>query len=325
MRAITRVYDDLGRLTKVTSHGNATLDPTNETDIENQVQRTYNGFGQVLSATQLHEPGSSKTISYEYSETKSGMEFTEGHRSKRIVYPNGRKIDYWYGASGSISDELSRVAAIAPDGTPTSTTAYATYKYVGARQPVIVGYEVGNYGHATTPLAAKAKLDYFGGTSDTYAGFDLFGRVKTQLWTDGSSDLDKFAYEYDRAGNRTKRAVAIDNNSPTGYDHDGFSQTFEYDDLHRLTKVNRGAGAGSPEYTYTLDQTGNWDTYIKRGDPMSTHSQPNTNTQRRERTPDPDHLGKSRLRRSRKRDDDPTADRFRVRLHGDLRRVESNR
>jgi len=55
------------------------------------------------------------------------------------------------------------------------------------------------------------RLDYYGGTSGTYAGFDAFGRVVQQLWRDygANADRDKFEYDYDRAGNRLYREHAV--------------------------------------------------------------------------------------------------------------------
>jgi hypothetical protein len=51
------------------------------------------------------------------------------------------------------------------------------------------------------------KLDYFGGTSGSYAGFDRFDRIVQQLWRDygASQDREKYTYGYDRAGNRLYR------------------------------------------------------------------------------------------------------------------------
>jgi hypothetical protein len=36
---------------------------------------------------------------------------------------------------------------------------------------------------------------------DPYTGLHRFGRVIDQRWTDGSSDIDRYQYAYDAAGN----------------------------------------------------------------------------------------------------------------------------
>jgi YD repeat-containing protein len=41
VQSITRAYDTLGRLTKTTSHGNDTTDPSNTTNVKNQIVYTY--------------------------------------------------------------------------------------------------------------------------------------------------------------------------------------------------------------------------------------------------------------------------------------------
>jgi hypothetical protein len=73
------------------------------------------------------------------------------------------------------------------------------------------------------------KLDYYGGTAGTYAGFDRFGRVVDQRWvTTGQNpvDRDRFKYAYDYASNRTWRQNAVAGDSRRKdelYAHDGLA------------------------------------------------------------------------------------------------------
>ncbi len=102
---------------------------------------------------------------------------------------------------------------------------------------------------ATDPLT----LDYFGGTSGTYVGYDRFGRVTRNEWTAGTATRSRYDYTYDRASNRLTRANGIDAD---------FDETYTYDDLHRLATMTRrelGTG-GTPARTedWTLDAVGNW-------------------------------------------------------------------
>ena len=80
------------------------------------------------------------------------------------------------------------------------TTSYAAYSYNGVGRMVVEDF--------TEP---DVRLDYWGQTSGTYAGFDRFGRIKQQLWhsyAGGGSDYDKYNYGYDRNSNRLYRENA---------------------------------------------------------------------------------------------------------------------
>ncbi len=61
----------------------------------------------------------------------------------------------------------------------------ASYAYNGTGRLVVEDYE-----------QPDVRLDYWGQTPDTYAGFDRFGRVVDQRWYDYgvSADRDRFAY-----------------------------------------------------------------------------------------------------------------------------------
>jgi len=92
-----------------------------------------------------------------------------------VRYPNGWRVHYTYGAGGGIADDLSRVDAIRDDdsGSPQTGWAFAKYAYNGAGRIVVEDFE-----------QPDVRLDYWGQTGDTYAGFDRFGRVVRQLWRD---------------------------------------------------------------------------------------------------------------------------------------------
>ncbi len=105
-------------------------------------------------------------------------------------------------------------------------------------------------------------LDY--NMTGNYEGWDTFGRVVNQEWTDGQgtpTTLDKYVYTYDRNSNRTAR----DNQGPSA--GTTFDEVYRYDDLDRLLGVERGdldvnrdiTGA-SRNFTqdWTLDGLGNW-------------------------------------------------------------------
>jgi len=55
-----------------------------------------------------------------------------------------------------------------------------------------------------------AELDYYQGAAGTYAGFDRFGRVQDQKWTDGTDPIDRYGYGYDANSNRLYRENPLD-------------------------------------------------------------------------------------------------------------------
>jgi len=121
------------------------------------------------------------------------------------------------------------VTAIASDSTRGQNDAnvLAAYAYNGAGRLVVEDFE-----------QQDVKLDYFGGSGGTYAGFDRFGRVVQQLWRyygGTPADRDKFLYTYDRNSNRTTKALTL----ATGKD-----EKYTYDNLNRLTAYDRGTLSG---------------------------------------------------------------------------------
>ncbi|MCA9208420.1 MAG: hypothetical protein KDA55_08705, partial [Planctomycetales bacterium] len=63
----------------------------------------------------------------------------------------------------------------------------AAYTYLGLGTVVIEDYQ-----------EPQIRLDLFGGTSGTYAGFDRFDRVVDHRWLNynTSTDIDRFKYGY---------------------------------------------------------------------------------------------------------------------------------
>ena len=123
----------------------------------------------------------------------------------------------------------------------------AQYGYVGLGMIVIEDYP-----------QPDVKLDYFGGTSGTYAGFDRFDRVVDQKWYDYGASADRYKYGYDRASNRLWR----ENTLTSGKD-----EFYTYDGMYQLESAQRGDLTGTPPTGVTsknfaqqwdLDPTGNW-------------------------------------------------------------------
>jgi RHS repeat-associated protein len=109
-------------------------------------------------------------------------------------------------------------------------------------------------------------LDLWGDTSGTFNGLDQFNRVVDQDWQNsvpGSpTDIDRYQYGYDLDSNALWRGNVVGS---------GLDEIYVYDDLNRLTQMQRGTPDTSvnppiidypvEERDWTLDATGNWDAF----------------------------------------------------------------
>lgn len=256
IRSIKRTYDNLSRLQNVTSYSGTAASGS----VVNDVQTEYDDFGAIKASYQAHAGAvnsmSTLQVQYGYDTTTSGNVFTNQRRLQSVTYPNGRVIfhDYDVGAGGA-SSKLSMIRKIRE--TNASGTELAIYDYLGSGKMAV----------ADLPQP-DIKLDYFQGTSGTYAGWDRFGRIKDQYW-DGygmTTDVDRFKYEYDQAGSRTSRD--IDSAIYASNDRD---QAYTYDDLHRLKTCKDGTlssgsiiGTPTKEEDWELDAQGNWEGYLTK-------------------------------------------------------------
>ena len=275
--SIIYAYDSVGRRYKISSYSQA--DPTIGTDTPvNEVLYEYNDLGMVDREYQEHEGAKDANtlfVQYNYDDADgdSNGVFDNGMRLKSVRFPSqtdnyyvndsdstvARLTHYLYTDSKSsspweesgVSDAISRVSAIAST-TSRGTSAendnvYAAYLYNGVGRLAVEDF--------TQP---DVRLDYWGQTPDTYAGFDRFGRVTQQLWRDYTEPADraKYLYAYDRNSNRTYR----DSTQATQ------DWAYTYDDLNRLTEARKGTFSTAPTFTtetsrqgWDLDAVGNWE------------------------------------------------------------------
>ena len=168
VRQVAKAYEVRGMVQTITSYDS---DTPNSGTVLNQTQMTYNSFSQLTQQAQEHDgsvSSSSPTVGYEYQ--ASGESNPNQIRLVAIAYPNGRTILYTY-SSGSegLDIELNRFNCIIEFGTGIHL---ATYTYLGMSTVVQIEYS-----------EPGVMLDLWGGTSGTFAGIDLFGRVIDQRWT----------------------------------------------------------------------------------------------------------------------------------------------
>jgi YD repeat-containing protein len=151
-------------------------------------------------------------------------------------------------------------------------TILSDYSYTGGGRPAIIDLP-----------EPKVKLDYFQGTSGTYAGWDRFGRTRQQYWSGygGTANVDRVYYNWSnfvkkssgmtdldqfRTVNDVNEIVDItETTGPSwvtpGYDAAGsmttifppgspsVSYTATYDAWHRLVKLTDGSTTIA-EYEY---------------------------------------------------------------------------
>ena len=133
------------------------------------------------------------------------------------------------------------------------------------------------------------RLTYHQGDADgDYEGFDRFGRIIDQWWDGyGSlSDADRFHYAYDRNSNPTYRDI-----DSAIYPADIKDQVYTYDGLDRLKTWDQGQLAGSTitdppffEQDFTLDQLGNWASFLDKAKFTTTLDQDRTHNDANEIT-----------------------------------------
>jgi RHS repeat-associated protein len=251
---IRRAYDNNGRLDKVTSLGASDV-------VRNEIEYTYNAWGEVTKSEQSHAGavGSAPSVEYGYDTAYHSSPNAKYVRLRSVTYPgpstpNRRAVYYNYETVGEFAP-LNRVAGISNAATsPTET--YAAYSYLGAGAVVKVEYP------EVEVSSNKLAMKYWSSGS-TYPGLDSMGRVIDQKWAIDTTVKDQFKYAYDGSSNRLSRDVAPDMGTPpTGLDH-----YYTYDGLDRLTKSNRGTlvdgtiADGSAAFNQAwpgLDALGNW-------------------------------------------------------------------
>jgi len=197
---------------------------------------------------------------------------SDAFRSNGMAGPNGRTLSYSFGTSGGINDYLNRVSAI--NDTTSGTTALASYMYLGLGTVVRITYP-----------QPSVWLDLWGGTSGTFNGFDLFGRITDQRWqksiTGTPTDIDRYQYGYDLNSNRLYKANVVGTAAVTA----GLDEFYTYDPLNRLTEMQRGVlnsgktgitGTPSVEQDWTLDPVGNWSGFVTKASGTTTLDQTRT-------------------------------------------------
>jgi len=227
VRRLETAYDTAGRAYLFTSY-----DKSSSGSVVNQVQRTFNGLGQMTAEYQ-EQTGSvnvstSPKIQYTFSEMVESKAYVNHSRLISIAYPTVSKVDnrtltYNY-------DSVGRLTSIG-DGTVT----LEGFDYLGLN--TVVDRTHPESGVDLTYLTSgKTTSD----SQDQYTGFDRFGRIVDQKWTKSGTNKDRIVYTYDEDGNRLTRDVTMSGSGSS----DNFDEIYTYDKLNQLSAVDRGVMSG---------------------------------------------------------------------------------
>jgi YD repeat-containing protein len=277
-RKVSYTYTDLQQRATIATYSDA-----DGTALTSQITYTYNGLGQVTSEEQERlRPGTptanyTGTVEYAYDTTAPSDAFTKGHRRLATKYPNGRIVHQVYGASGSIADTISRVTALAGDGGSTNWPipddlvvgdTIVEYEFLGSGTPVTKAYP-GPSVKLSTWEWDGSEWDENPLADDTSGGrFDRLGRVVRHHWgwVDTSGHLGgtqtapdsifHIGHTYDRVSNVEAKTRNVYSGTSPEWD---MSETYTYDDLHRLITATRpgmdGSHMGTSERLHADDWT----------------------------------------------------------------------
>ncbi len=274
VRRIETAYDTQGNAYLFTSY-----DASSGGSVVNQVQRAFNGLGQLITEYQSHS-GSVNTsttpkVQYAYTEMAGGANHS---RLTSVTYPNGKVLTYTY-ASG-LDSSISRLSSLSD----TSGTL-ESYSYLGLGTVVVRAHSQPGVDLTYVKQSGESNGD----AGDPYIGLDRFGRVVDERWrksSDGSS-TDRFKYGYDRDGNRLYRTNEINHSFDELYHANGASNG--YDGLNQLAAFARGTlsdanSDGVPDtvttasrgQSWTVDGLGNFSSVTSDGTAQSrTHNKQN--------------------------------------------------
>ncbi len=229
--------------------------------IVNQVQRLFNGLGQMVTEWQSHagavNTSTSPKVQYAYSEMAGGANHS---RLTSVTYPSGYVLTYNY--STGLNNTIGRLSSLSD-----TTGSLETYDYLGLGTVVVRDH--------TQP---RLTLTYLPGGSgdggDKYTGLDRFGRVVNQLWKAATQIVpkvyspytaDQDQYGYDRNSNVLWRDDLVGSGFDELYTYDGFNQlaSFQRGNLNAAKTGLTGSATRSQSWDY--DSTGNWDSLTTNG------------------------------------------------------------
>ena len=247
VRALGYTYSPLGQPYQQTSYSDAA-----GTTVVNQIQESYNGYGQLTAQYQAVSGAvnttSTPVTQYTYSQP-SGANYS---RLSSMTYPNGRVLDYVY--NSGLDSDISRVSALADDS-GSGVGNLQSYTYLGLDTIV---QEADANGVALSYIQQPGDTLVSSDGGDQYTGLDRFGRVIDQNYVNTSTGVstDRFQFAYDRNSNALYENNLL-NSSFSELFHANSAASGDdataYDGLNRLTGFERGTLSASGNNGSTLD------------------------------------------------------------------------
>jgi RHS repeat-associated protein len=251
VRRVGTEYDSQGNAYRITNY-----DAASGGNVVNQVQRQYNGLGQLTTEWQAVSGAVNTStppkVQYAYSEMSRGANHS---RQTSMTYPDGFALTSNY--SSGLNSNISRLSSLSD-----SSVTVEGYEYLG----------LGSLVKRTHPESGadltyvKLSGESYGDAGDQYTGLDRFGRVADQRWVNSSGTaLDREQYGYDRNGNRLYAENGV---------NAAFSELYQYDNLNQLSNFQRGtlngaktsiSGTASRSQVWDFDALGNMDSVTSDG------------------------------------------------------------
>ena len=252
VRRVEAAYDGLGNPSLMT-----TYDAASGGSVVSQVQRAFNGLGQLTIEYQSHSgavnTSTTPKVQYAYSEMASGANHS---RPTSMTYPSGYVLTANY--SSGLNSSISRLSSLSD----TSGTV-ESYDYLGLG--TVVRRAHSQPGVDLTYIKQSGESN--GDAGDQYPGLDRFGRVVDQRWikTSSGTATDRFQYGYDRDANRLYRDNLVNT---------AFGELYSYDGLNQVASFDRGtlngtktglSGSAARTQAWDYDALGNWDSVTTNG------------------------------------------------------------
>jgi RHS repeat-associated protein len=234
VRRIETAYDTQGNAYLFTSY-----DAPAGGNIVNQVQRAFNGLGQLTQEWQSHSgavnTSTTPSVQYGHSLMAGGANHS---RLTSITYPNGKVLNYNYNAG--LDNSISRLSSLSDSG-----GTLEGYLYLGLGTVVQRAHPQPGVNLTYIQQTGDQNANTDGG--DQYTGLDRFGRLIDQFWlnTGTSTANDRFLYGYDRDSNRLYRNNLVNTSFGELYHASGAGNG--YDNLNQLQAFSRGVLSASQQ------------------------------------------------------------------------------
>jgi RHS repeat-associated protein len=245
VRRIETAYDTQGNAYLFT-----TYDAASGGNVVNQVQRSFNGLGQLTTEYQAVSGSvnvsSTPKVQLAYTEMSGGV---NNSRQTSMTYPGGYVLNFNY--SSGLNDSISRLSSLSD-----STGTLESYQYLGLSSVV-------DRSHPQIHIDLtyiKQSGESSGDAGDQYTGLDRFGRIVDQRWLNTSTGTatDRFQYGYDRDSNRLWRDNLV---------NAAFGELYSYNGENEISSFSRGTlnsgktgltGSASRSQSWAYDALGNW-------------------------------------------------------------------